>query len=148
MDYERMTSPCGRDCFNCPVFIASGNEKLKKAMAHRLGIPEDSVDCKGCRDEEGKCKFLGALGFAEGCRIYDCVSKKGVKFCFECSEFPCDLLHPLADMADRFPHNMKVFNLCRIARVGVEKWATEEAKASFDRYYAGKLESCVGRKGE
>ena len=54
----------------------------------------------------------------------------------------------IADGAIQFPHNMKVFNLCRIAKIGVENWAKEEAKKSFDRYYTGKLDSCVGEKTE
>lgn len=39
----------------------------------------------------------------------------------------------------RFPHNFKVFNLCRIKAVGVEQWADEEAKLIRQRYFSGKF---------
>ena len=35
------------------------------------------------------------------------------------------------------PHNTKVFNLCRIKNVGIEKWAKEEAGDILDKYYYG-----------
>ena len=66
--------------------------------------------------------------------------KKKLDFCFECADFPCNLLHPLADRADVFPHNLKVFNLCLIKRLGVDNWAKNNAKESFDKYYKDKID--------
>ena len=146
MDYAKLTAPCGRDCFNCPFNLAIDNIELRETLSQKRGIPEDDVGCKGCREIEGKCKVLGYLGFADQCKIYDCFKSKNIEYCYECDNFPCDLLQPLADGAGQFPHNMKVFNLCRIAKIGVENWAREEAKKSFERYYTGKLDSCVGKK--
>ena len=59
------------------------------------------------------------------------------------SDFPCGLLHPLAHGADRFPHNLKVFNLCMIKKMGLENWAKNKSKQSFDRYYNDKLDTCA-----
>ncbi|MCB2166737.1 MAG: hypothetical protein KQI78_03680 [Deltaproteobacteria bacterium] len=50
--------------------------------------------------------------------------------------FPCDYLHPYSDQAMKL-HNTKVFNLCRIKKVGLEKWAKEEAGDILDKYYYG-----------
>ena len=36
------------------------------------------------------------------------------------------------------PHNTKVFNLCRIRKVGIEAWAKHEAGTILDKYYYGK----------
>jgi hypothetical protein len=33
----------------------------------------------------------------------------------------------LADGADKYPHNMKVYNLCRIKKIGLDRWVEEEA---------------------
>jgi hypothetical protein len=30
MDYKRMTSPCGLDCFNCLMYLASEDEELRE----------------------------------------------------------------------------------------------------------------------
>jgi len=40
-----------------------------------------AADCAGCRS--GKC-LLGH------CTVQTCVTARGVDFCFECAEFPCD----------------------------------------------------------
>jgi hypothetical protein len=144
MDYERMTAPCGRDCFNCPFFLATTIEKLRLAFAEKLNLPPEKTGCAGCRSCNGNCEVLKNYGFNGRCKIFQCVTGKNHTFCFECPDFPCTLLHPLADGADRFPHNLKVYNLCRIRNIGLEKWASEEAKDSFNRYYTGNLRDCVG----
>ena len=46
-------------------------------------------------------------------------------------------LHPYSDQAMK-PHNTKVFNLCRIKKVGIEAWAKHEAGGILDKYYYGK----------
>ena len=62
-----------------------------------------------------------------------------VASCSECSDFPCTRLCPSANRADVLPHNLKVFNLCTIKRVGVEGFV----KISGDverRYFKGTME--------
>ena len=67
-----------------------------------------------------------------------------VAFCCECPEFPCTKLQPLADQAARVPHNIKVFNLCRIKAVGVEQWARNEARPIRDKYFKGRFQIGAG----
>ncbi|MEG0376680.1 MAG: DUF3795 domain-containing protein [Raoultibacter sp.] len=64
-----------------------------------------------------------------------CVEKKGLTYCFECDEFPCGLLAPTEKGAD-YPHNMKVYNLCRMKLNGLESWIEESAEIR-KRYYEG-----------
>jgi hypothetical protein len=144
MDYKKMTAPCGRDCFNCPFYLANTSEQLRETLAKRLTIAPEKISCDGCRDCEGNCDVLKYYGFSGKCKIYQCVSHRNHEFCHECGDFPCILLQPVADRAEKFPHNLKVFNLCRIKNVGLEKWAREEAKIASDRYYQGNLSDCVG----
>lgn len=40
-----------------------------------------SADCSGCRN--GECRY-------PNCHVMACVRGKGVDFCFQCSEFPCE----------------------------------------------------------
>ena len=148
MDYKNLTSPCGRDCFNCTFYLAAHNPRLKQLVAKRMGLSPEIVECEGCRNIEGKCTLIIGLGLGEQCRIYRCSKEKGVSFCYECEKFPCLLLHPVADKAEKLPHNIKVYNLCRIQKVGIIKWAEEEAKQSFERYFKEKLESFIGEKTE
>jgi len=136
MDYTQMTAPCGLDCFNCPMYLANENEKLRNIIAERLNIPIEKAVCGGCRNENGTIAFLN---MTEPCSVYKCSENRGINFCYNCSEFPCDYLHPYADKASQFPHNTKVFNLCLIKKMGLEAWAKEKAKAVKDTYFKGKF---------
>lgn len=136
MDYRNMTAPCGLDCFNCPVYLARENERLREAIAKNMGIPFEQAVCRGCRDEKGTIAFIG---MTEPCNVYKCIEKKGISFCCDCSDFPCDHLHPYADKASERPHNTKVFNLSLIKKMGLESWAEKKAKNVRDTYFRGKF---------
>lgn len=136
MDYRHMTAPCGLDCFNCPVYLANENQKLRAVIAERFGIPEKEAVCQGCRNEGGTIAFLG---MTEPCNVYRCIEKKGLRFCCDCDDFPCDHLHPYADQASQKPHNTKVFNLCLIKKMGLESWAQTKAKSVRDTYFNQKF---------
>jgi len=136
MDYENMTAPCGLDCFNCLVYLAGENVRLREAIARNMGVPVEQVVCKGCRNEKGTISFLG---MTEPCNVYKCIDKKGISFCCDCSDFPCDHLHPYADKASERPHNTKVFNLNLIKKMGVKSWAEKKAKDVRDTYFKGKF---------
>ena len=140
LDLRELTAPCGLDCFNCPGYLANDNEEIRKQLAARAqeyGIPykkayEISV-CRGCRKEEGICPIGGLR--TEPCKVFKCVTSKGIESCADCDDFPCDNLHPYADKASMLPHNMKVFNLALIRKMGLEKWANEKAKHVRDTYF-------------
>ena len=136
MDYKQMTAPCGLDCFNCALYLASENNDLRKTISEKVGVPLEKVTCRGCRKEKGTIAFLG---MTEPCNVYKCISKKGIDFCCDCPDFPCDHLHPYADKAAQRPHNTKVFNLCLIKKMGVEAWAKTKAKSVRDTYFKGTL---------
>jgi hypothetical protein len=136
MDYLQMTSPCGIDCFNCAAYLANTNDKLRAAVAKYLNISDEQAVCQGCRAEKGA---PAAEGLGEGCHVYQCTEKKGIRFCCDCSDFPCDYLHPYADQAAMRPHNTKVFNLCLIKKMGLEAWAKDKAKSVRDTYFKEKF---------
>ncbi len=136
MDYKTMTAPCGLDCFNCPLYIAGTNDDFRKQVAEKMGIPFEKAQCKGCRNEKG---IIRAIGNKEPCKTYECIKEKNLSFCFECSDFPCNNLHPFVPRtADIEPNNIKVFNLCLIKKMGLEKWAEESSKQVRDTYFKGK----------
>ena len=135
---RELTAPCGIDCFNCQIYEEVITDEFKNQLAAAYGIEPDSIPCSGCRALKGnRVAFDTRLAFA--CDTYTCVTGRGHEFCFECADFPCARLQPTADRAETFPHNMKVFNLCRMKAAGVEKWADEESVAIRQRYYKGKL---------
>jgi hypothetical protein len=70
------------------------------------------------------------------CRVYKCIENTDMETCAECNVFPCEYLHPYRDQAEKW-HNTKVYNLCRIKKLGLEKWAKEEAGGVLDKYFYG-----------
>ncbi len=94
----------------------------------------EKVACKGCRSRNG----VPPLG-TEQCKVFKCISSKSIESCADCSDFPCDNLHPYADKASVVPHNMNMFNLALIRKMGVEKWAKEKAKSVRETYFGGKF---------
>ena len=110
MEYKDIldsVAPCGLSCGKCFAYtrggIASHSQELQKllgnfdAYAERFStfLPEfenypsfkkmlayfAQPDCKGCR--QGTCKY-------PNCGVVECHKEKGVDFCFQCDEFPCD----------------------------------------------------------
>jgi hypothetical protein len=136
MDYKRMTSPCGLDCFNCRMYLANENEELRTKISKYTGIPFEQAICKGCRGEVGNPVFFNQT---EPCNVYRCITKRNLDFCYQCSDFPCDNLHPYADRASEMPHNTKVFNLCLIKKMGLESWAKTKARDVKRTYFEGKF---------
>ena len=133
MNKQLLTAPCGLDCFNCPSYEENITEETKKQMSEFLKIPIEETPCKGCRKESGHCMY----GPDQQCATWDCVQEKGVSFCYECAAFPCSLLMPTKQGAS-YPHNMKVYNLCRMKLIGIDGWI-EESAAIRKRYYDGKF---------
>ena len=113
MDIEYIKSrlgPCGLHCGKCFAFVDGDikmhSSQLKKSLgnfdvyAQRFAslldepgfakYPEfkevlnliSSLECKGCRAE--KCKLF------KDCKVRGCSEDKGVDFCFQCDEFPCN----------------------------------------------------------
>lgn len=136
MDYQQMTSPCGLDCFNCPAYLANEDLNLRVSISDRLHIPLEMATCNGCRSAQGMISFLGD---SKPCEVFQCTSNKSIRYCYECADFPCDHLHPYADKASIRPHNTKLFNLCLIKKMGIDKWAKDKSLKVKQTYFNGKL---------
>jgi len=137
MDYEQMTAPCGLDCFNCQFYLANDNQEIRSELAKKLRVPEEKLLCRGCREGKGAPDIFKLMDKSDPCKAYKCAEEKNIRFCHECSDFPCDHLHPYADKAGMVPHNTKVFNLCLIKKMGLEAWAEEKAGKVKDTYFNG-----------
>ena len=129
-DVFALTAPCGVDCFNCELLEANLTDELRASVAARTGRPASEVGCQGCRTH-------GCPVFVDGCPTRACVAEHDIAFCSQCDDFPCPRLLPSPQALGRFPHNMKLYNLCRIQAVGLHRWAEEEAADIRRRYFEG-----------
>jgi hypothetical protein len=132
-DLYELTAPCGLDCFNCDLLEANLTDERRALVAAEFNRPASTVGCRGCR-VEGGCPM-----FDEGCATRACVTEQHLSFCSQCDDFPCPRLMPARDVADLYPHNIKLFNLCRIQAVGLQRWAEDEARQVRDRYNHGRF---------
>ena len=78
-----MTSPCGLDCFNCPVYLAVENQELRVTISKMFGLPIQKASCTGCRNEGGT-----PLDFSEPYNVYRCIGKKAFNFVVTAPTFP------------------------------------------------------------
>lgn len=129
-----LAAPCGLDCFNCEIYAENLTDAFADKIHQKLGVPKEEIPCHGCRQQDGKHYHLQA----GGCATLDCVKAKGLELCCDCDQFPCDLLAPMADGAALYPHNIKLYNLCRIKSIGLAAWA-DEAATIRKKYFNGKF---------
>ena len=130
---RELIAPCGLDCFNCEVQESNIALPMRAFLSQQLRRAQDEVACPGCR-AAGGCR-----PHYSSCATLDCVAEHSVEFCFECADFPCPKLQPAADGAAKYPHNLKLYNLCRMKAIGVERWADSEALEARRRYFKGRF---------
>ncbi len=126
-----MVAPCGLLCSDCAVYKVKDDPALMEVLIKKVN--RKVVPCPGCRTIKGKSQFIDHT-----CATYACVSKRGFDFCYECPDFPCDMLNPAADRAADLPHNIKTFNLCCIKEQGLVKWL-QKAPEIKQKYFSGKM---------
>ncbi len=124
-----VVAPCGIDCVNCELFAENGRQEIWERVAKATDKSIQEVQCKGCR-EQGGCPML------KDCQTLACAREKGVDFCCQCGDFPCTRLQPMKQGAERTPHNLKVYNLLRLKRLGLEGFLAESARTR-QRYFEG-----------
>ncbi len=115
---KRLASVCGLFCPACFVFIATREDPERfRAIAKRFGKPEEDVRCSGCRSDE-RCFYS-----RKKCRMAPCACERGVDFCGECGEYPCD---DLKAFQAEMPHRMELWEShARIREAGYLTWYRE-----------------------
>ncbi len=134
-----LVAPCGIDCGICEMHTCKDNPEMLEYFVSK-GYPKEALPCKGCNVVKGKCPVM-----TTECETYHCVQNRNLTSCASCDEFPCDKLQPSADMANILPHNLKVYNLVTIQRIGVEKF-TDVSSRIKNLYYKGTMVIGAGPK--
>ncbi len=137
MDKNDLAAPCGIDCSLCQLYKALTDENLRALIIERLKMPAEKATCTGCRSIDGFCPVIG-----EQCATYVCATKKGVDFCSDCDDFPCQKLMPCSDRADKLPHNIKVYSLTLRKHQGEKEWK-KAIPEIYKLYYCGRM--VIGR---
>ena len=120
-DMKQLCAVCGLFCPACTVFIGTKEEpKRLQVIADRHQVKADALACYGCRSAK---RSYWCENF---CQMKPCTDKKGIEFCGECDEYPCNILK---DFQKERPHRIELWkSQSRIARVGYVRWFGEMMK--------------------
>jgi hypothetical protein len=136
-DILGILAPCGLNCRKCFAYSQGEIGILSTELQQRLGsfdryaerfsafLPVfehypsfaellayfTQADCNGCR--EAGCKW-------PDCGVHTCYQRKGVDFCFECEEFPCEKTNFDPDLKRRW-----IDMNSRLNEIGVEAYYEE-----------------------
>ena len=115
--HTRLAGSCGLFCPSCKIYIASHDQAdIRKRIAESLYLPALNLECEGCRSDS-------RYYYCQTCEIRRCVASKGLDFCGECLEYPCEQLSRF--QAER-PHRIELFaNQDRIQEAGFQTWFQE-----------------------
>jgi hypothetical protein len=112
---------CGLNCGACHTLIANEqqDEKWLKTMAEQRNVKVEDLYCHGCKTDV-------TAFFCTNCRMRACAREKGLEFCVDCADYPCEMITNFRN-DDRAHHSAVFHNLKLIKEVGVKKWLAEEA---------------------
>ena len=105
---------CGLFCDSCAIYIGTIDDprRLEQIAAIR-GTTAEDIRCEGCRSS-----VLGK--YCRTCQMKACATRKGIGFCSECAEYPCEIL---VTFQKQMPHRIELFeSLDDIRDHGEEQW--------------------------
>ena len=105
MEYALRKNPmfaaCGLNCGLCPRYHTDGPSR-----------------CPGCAGE----------GFSQvhpPCGVLSCAQRKGVAYCFQCEEFPCEKYDGAGQTDSFITHKNQLKDLAKAKQIGIEAYETE-----------------------
>jgi hypothetical protein len=107
---EQLVAPCGMNCGVCVAYLAQKNDLKKKGFNRKY--------CPGCLPRGKNCAFM-----KEAC------AKLGnglVRFCFECTDYPCRRLKGLDKRYRTKYHMSMIENLDFIRDNGIPAFLEKE----------------------
>ncbi len=140
-DIVKVLAPCGLNCSKCLAYVDGEIKRNAGELKRLLGAFDSYAErfsrfnavfdnypsfkklldhfaqagCKGCRN--GDCIY-------PNCGVAPCSKKRGIDFCFQCNEYPCEKTNFDPNLKERW---IKMNNLMK--EIGVEAYY-EESKDS------------------
>jgi hypothetical protein len=119
---------CGLFCGHCEIYIAystnnlTAQKRIARAYSETKGktIQPVQVKCLGCK---GTSSSL----WRSSCQVRLCAEEKGLEFCYQCREFPCDTLQSLFEVNPQARENLRT-----ISKIGPDAWLSQQLSANHD----------------
>lgn len=114
---EQVSAVCGLFCPACTVYIGSKEDQSRlEIIAKRVNLSVEDLKCHGCRSDKRSAH-------CRSCTMIACAENKGIQFCSECQEYPCD---HLKGFQSAMPHRAELWeSLDRMKETGIENWYDE-----------------------
>lgn len=107
---QDLIAPCGMNCSVCRFYLSKAKGLYKSKNAGCVGCIPRGIGC----NNHGGCEPLKA---------------KAVRFCYECTAFPCENMKKLEKRYSTKYHTSLIDNLMSIKENGIDKWlAGEESR--------------------
>lgn len=133
-DEERwLISVCGLNCTRCFMYHKrdENDPDVQREIQETIkwfreeknqDLSKEDLICKGC---------LGPLEihWSPDCEMMLCAREKGLKYCFECEDFPCTFVEKFA--VDGMEHHRRAVERSkRMKKIGLEAWIAEQEAES------------------
>ena len=130
IDAKNIVGICGLYCGTCPYYLAprTNDWAMIEKLSRDKGLAPEELRCDGCLSER-------VSSHCRDCRhgFRNCAAAHGVTWCFECAEFPCQLLGKFKDVhiVQGISHHARVIqDLAYMKAKGVESWVRLQERTS------------------
>lgn len=116
---KKLAAVCGLFCPACTLYIGTTENEPHRleAVSKIYGTAAEDWACHGCRSDK-RSYFC-----QNKCKMVDCAKEKGIDFCGECDEYPCD---ELREFKAQRPHRIELWEAQeRIKDLGYVQWFSE-----------------------
>lgn len=113
---KNVAASCGLYCRSCSLYIASKEDQARLEMiAKRFNQSPEEIRCHGCHS--------GKVGnFCSECSIKSCAKSRGLLFCAQCDEFPCD---KIKDFQSKAPHRAELWEALDLTnKLSLDYWVS------------------------
>ncbi len=124
MSDRSLVGACGIYCGACMIYRAykDNDERLTQYLTEN-GLSRDKIHCEGCVSGDVSVTCVT-------CSYRDCAKQKGITFCFECKDMPCEKIVELVEKRSRsnnLPHlTLCLTNLQTLKQTGIQEWLRKQ----------------------
>ena len=104
---SKLIAACGIDCDACDVRLAPKDATVRQEIVEWLRdtrhveVEPEAIHCSGCRGDR-------AAHWSADCWILRCcVDERGLRFCSDCKQFPCERLVAWASQDEGYGRALK-----------------------------------------
>ena len=114
---KKLAAVCGLYCGACTAYIATTEDPVRlEKLATQFQLTEEAIRCYGCRSSKRG-------PYCQTCKMSACATERGIDFCVECTDYPCD---DLKQFQSGIPHRIELWDdLERIKTTGYDNWLKE-----------------------